>query len=134
MKKYVRFEEFVKEVMGKILEGDDPVLETLRRQYDCATVKDVELTGVGFYISYLIPEHAPRIQGKKSFYIGDLYGEIEGVNDGVGFVLFVKDGIIDLLEGHTYGDEKWPEVIANYELSFISGGKRNIEQLKTKWQ
>ncbi|WP_027407960.1 hypothetical protein [Anoxybacteroides tepidamans] len=134
MERYSFFDKFVEEVMGKILEGDDPVLETLRLQYNCATIKDIELTGVGFYISYLIPEHAPRIQGKKSFYIGDLSGEIEGINDGVGFVLFVKDGIIDLLEGHTYGDEKWPEVIVNYKLSFTSGKKRNVEQLKAKWQ
>jgi hypothetical protein len=134
MTKYTSFEVYVKNVMEKLLEGDDPTLEILRRQYECATVQSAEFTGVGFYISYLVPEYAPRIPEKKSFHIGDLHGEIDGVNDGVGFVLFVKDGVINLLEGYTYGDESWPKEITNYELSFMTGGKRDIEKLKSTWQ
>lgn len=132
MGKYVKFEAFVKEVMKKLLKGDDHVLETLRRQYECALEKSFDLTGVGFYISYSIPEHAPRLEEKKSFQIGDLLGKIEGVNDGVGFVLFINEGVIDFLEGYTYGDERWPDEIANYELSYVSGAERDIEKLKLK--
>jgi len=47
--------------------------------------------------------------------LGSTHAIIDGINHGVGFVLFIKDGFIKTLEGYTY-DEKFPEVINNYSI------------------
>lgn len=39
--------------------------------------------------------------------------EIAGLERGVSFVLFVRDGMLDFLEGFTF-DEPWPDRIDDY--------------------
>lgn len=122
------------EVMEKLLGGDDIILDILRNQYRKAVVEKREFTGTGFYTTFNIREDVPILEQKNSLHLGDVIGQIKGVNEGVGFVLFVKDGVIDFLEGYTYGDEKWPEDIIDYTLSYISGDTRDMEKLKIKWK
>ena len=41
--------------------------------------------------------------------LSDVGADLVGVDHGVGFALFVKDGRLDFLEGFTYADA-WPAV------------------------
>jgi hypothetical protein len=41
--------------------------------------------------------------------------EIAGLERGVSFVLFVRDGMLDFLEGFTF-DEPWPDRIDDYSV------------------
>lgn len=120
----------IHDAMKKLLEGNNQTLNILRQQYENAEIKELELTGSGFYANFEISQIAPRLQTNKSFQIGDLYGEIRGVQDGVGFVLFITNGKLDFLEGYTYGDEPWPENLSNYLLHFDSGQNRDLEKLE----
>ena len=44
--------------------------------------------------------------------------DFPGVKYGSGYVLFVKDGFITMLEGYTYG-EVWPDKITGYKAAKI---------------
>lgn len=130
MDKKKKFEILEKMVVEKILSGDDRVLDILRKQYNDSVVESREFTGAGFYTTFKINDSAPMLVGKNSFQLGDVIGTIKGVKYGVGFVLFIKDGKIDFLEGYTYGEEKWPENIEDFRLSFTSNDIRDIQKLK----
>ncbi|MBO8157600.1 MAG: hypothetical protein H0Z32_14310 [Bacillaceae bacterium] len=130
----VDFHEFEVEVMRKILSGNDEVLDTLQKQYNLSRIKDREFSGTGFFTTFHLPNNAPRLKISKSFQIGDVIGQINGVEYGVGFVLFIKDGFLDILEGYTYGEEVWPSKILEYSLSYISGDYRDMEKLQLKWK
>jgi len=100
--------EFEREVLAKLLSGAHPVLDVLRRQVHRAAVKDRELTGVGFFTTFDIPADAPRTPGRHAYRLGDVLAHFEPLRHGAGFVLFVRDGVADMLEGYTF-DEAWPD-------------------------
>jgi len=45
--------------------------------------------------------------------LGNVQVSFPGLEHGAGFVLFINDGLISMLEGYTYG-EPWPEDITGY--------------------
>ena len=104
-----------REVMEKFLNDNDSKFSILREQLKIATVTDRKNTGVGFYIDFLVPSSAPRISANPSFQIGDVVGKLNGELE-VGFVLFVKDGALSMLEGFTYGADEWPQKISDFQL------------------
>ena len=118
--------------MEKLLTGNEEALNILHEQYKSA-IKKKEFSGSGFFTNFEIPKNALVLPKKRSFQFGDVVGEINDVENGVGFVLFVKEGKIDMLEGYTY-EEKWPDKIINYKLSYISGDKRDLDKIRKKWQ
>lgn len=128
-----QFQEFEHAVMMKILSGNDPTLGVLRKQYWNMKTKKWEFTGVGFYIDFDKAEDALVIEGKTSFEIGDVVADINNERNAVGFVLFIRDGMLDMLEAHTYGNKKWPKRIENVELRFIDGDKRDMTKLRLLW-
>ena len=109
-----------REVMQKLLDGDDLVLAILREQLNVTTVSERKMTGVGFYTNFLVRSDARHASENPSFEIGDVIAQIPGVKHGAGFLLFVRDGALSFLEGFTY-DVPWPEHIAEYQLSYVKG-------------
>ena len=103
------------QVMRMLLEGDGPTLEVLRYQFAVAKRRPREMTGVGFFLEFDVPEEAPRLPGNVSLRFGDVIAEIEGIQHGAGFLVFVDDGVLTMLEGYTY-DEPWPNVITSFKL------------------
>lgn len=97
------------EVLTMLLAGDHEVLVTLRRQLNVARVALREFTGVGCFTTLRIAASAPRLGARDDFTLGDVHAELVDVEHGAGFVLFVRNGAIDVLEGFVYGDEQWPE-------------------------
>ena len=47
--------------------------------------------------------------------LDDVTVEIEGLRHGAGFVLFLGDGLLDMLEGYSYG-EPWPSRVGRFSL------------------
>ena len=91
-----------------LLSGDHPVLAVLRLQRKVAAVSARNYTGVGFFTKFAVPGDAPRLDGVHRLVLSDVHGEIDEVAHGVGFVLFIKNGVIDVLECFTY-DGSYPQ-------------------------
>jgi hypothetical protein len=109
--------------MEKLLNGNDSKFSNLLEQMKTATVADRKNTGSGFYVDFFIPQNAPRIPANPSFEISDVTGKLNGGKLDVGFVLFVKDGALSMLEGFTYGTDEWPEQISDFQLHHIKTGR-----------
>ena len=127
---------FETQVIGLLLKGEDPVLHAIRAQYQQVTKINRELTGYGFYLHFYLPPNIARLYKhlpiKPSFSFGDVEAVISSLENGVGFLLWVKDGLIDMLEAYTY-DEAWPESITEYELKYISGENLDWNYLHKQW-
>lgn len=106
-------------VIDMLLAGDDEVLIVLRKQLQACEVKSRELTGVGFFTEFELPDSGEVSLNVRFFKIGDVFAEIEGLKHGAGFLLYVEDGRIDMLEGHTFG-EPWPSEIGEFRLSYTA--------------
>ncbi|MDZ4155408.1 MAG: hypothetical protein U1E09_02545, partial [Methylococcales bacterium] len=63
---------------------------------------------------------------------GDVIGEIPELLSGAGFLLYIKNGVLDMLEGYSY-DEPWPSSIDTFNLRYVKGEQRDIEAIVKKW-
>ncbi len=112
-----------KAVLEKILDGNFPLLIQLQRQLELCIAEKREFTGFGFYTTLTVPQSIPRIVG-LDIKFGDVIGCIPGLPSGAGFLLYVKDGVLDMLEGYSY-DEPWPSSIDCFNLKYIKEDKRD---------
>ncbi len=120
-----------KQVLSMLLEGEEKQLTILREQLKAASVSERKMTGVGFYTKFKIPKKLKGIPNKESIKFGDVVAEISRLNHGAGFLLYIENGYLSMLEGYCY-DEKWPEEILNFKLKYSSDDKRDIESIKNK--
>jgi hypothetical protein len=95
-------------LMPLLLAGDHPTYSLLREQYARAAIRKVELTGVGFSVTFEVPTDIARTVPAK-FAGGNVRIEVEGIKHGAGCILFVRDGVLSVLDGYTYCGEEWPE-------------------------
>jgi hypothetical protein len=61
-----------------------------------------ENTGAGFYTTLDISHHS-RVKGVASP-VGDVGANVVGLQHGMGFLLWLRDGYIHQLEGYSYGE------------------------------
>lgn len=115
-------------VLALLLDGDYPMMHILRTQLNMAGVESLENTGSGFFMKFSVPKDAPVIPGKPDFQFGDVDAQVEGLKDGAGFVVFVRDGQLRMLEGYSY-EEPWPEGDREFTLSYSGDGKNRLEKL-----
>jgi hypothetical protein len=88
------------DVIATILAPDHPVMNALRRQLDRCEAASRRFTGVGFFTVLDVAadvEPAPVRRGRMD--LGDVTVTIDGLEHGAGFVLFVQDGVLHVLEG-----------------------------------
>src|ERR1700733_12844095 len=95
-----------KAVLYKLFEGSQAALASLRRQAECAKVTSREPTGVGFYTSFELPRTIDVASGLPPKVIfGDVAATVLKLAHGAGFLVYIYDGKITMLEGYCY-DEK----------------------------
>ncbi|MGO9674695.1 MAG: hypothetical protein ACLPSF_11110 [Methylocella sp.] len=94
-------------ILEKMLSGAGEPFSTLRKQYLVSEVAKREFAGAGFFTHFRVPTDAPRLDN-ENMHIGDVSADVAGLESGVGFVLFIQEGLIDVLEGYSY-DEPWPD-------------------------
>jgi hypothetical protein len=108
--------DFEQAVLEKLLAGDHPVLGVLRAQAHAGQLASREYTGAGFFLSFDVPLDAPAL-ATKDFRFGDVNAAVDGLQYGAGFVVFVRGGRLDTLEGYSY-EEPWPKEIRGFTLSY----------------
>jgi hypothetical protein len=129
------------QVMQMLLAGEHPTLETLRRQFDRSYVSERKFTGVGFFTSFTVQDCQPKIEPPKRIVICDVAANVDGLEDGCGFILFVDDGLLGILECHLWGDDAFPATPRYTRLYYIHQPNppgiaetkvRDMEALNTK--
>tara|TARA_R110001606_G_scaffold94125_2_gene208831 strand:- start:11347 stop:11718 length:372 start_codon:yes stop_codon:yes gene_type:complete len=78
--------------------------EGLVAQLAGASVAERENTGGGFFTKISVATASQPLSCPRTFGPA-IYADVEGLAYGVGFVLFMKDGYLDLLEGYAVGHE-----------------------------
>ena len=123
--------ELERAVLEKFVEGDDPVLLTLRKQLEGVSVRERRLTGVGFLTRLMLRPDAPRaILPTRQVRLVDVDADVDGLEHGAGFVLHIEDGKIDTLEGYTYADDRWPAIGSRFRLRYSTDGPRDLSRLR----
>jgi hypothetical protein len=107
------------QVLEKLLAGIHPLFPLLRDQLAKTMVTEREFTGVGFFTTLAVAPEVPRLSPSQSFAFGDVGATIPGLDAGAGFVLFIADGALHLLEGYSY-DEPWPDSAESFELAYLN--------------
>jgi hypothetical protein len=119
----MRLEPLEAAVLEKLLDGDHPVLVGLRRQLPGLSARSRERTGGGFFTTFAVANtdlSAPIASRSSPF--GDVEAAIRGLKDGAGFLLYIKQGQLHMLEGYSYG-EPWPEHVDEFSLVYSSGDR-----------
>lgn len=99
--------EIERQALDKLLAGEHPALERLRRQLIAATVLGRERTDAGFVTRLGVPDGSRRLANLKPFQILDVYGKIDGLGAEASFILFVENGVLARLEGQIL-EGTWP--------------------------
>ena len=119
---------FERNIIEKFVNGDHPILGELRRQLELSSVRKREMTGVGFYLYLDVPEDSLSMPS-ADFILDDVNANIAELRHGAGFVLYVRDGRLSMLEGFSY-DEPWPDNISEYSLKYDKGAQRDWKELE----
>ena len=125
------FNSLERAVLELLLAGEDPVLLVLRTQLSMCSLGRRELTGGGFFSSLIVAPKCPRTP-KLNFQFGDVVAKVDGLKHGAGFLLFIRDGLLGMLEGYAY-DETWPENIAWFRVGYDKE-PRDLCDLRKEWE
>ncbi len=93
-------------LLPQLVAGDHPALVALQAQVRDATIVDVEMTGVGFFVEFTTPADVP-LATPPDFAGGGADIVLSDAVRAAGCVVFVRGGRLVTFEGYTYGDE-WP--------------------------
>jgi len=131
----INLTSFEQAVMEKLLSGSDEALAILRAQLEKSTVVERDLTGVGFFLTFRLDDSSVMRLGTDKLTFGDVVAEIPGIEGGVGFLLYVRDGVLHQLEGYTFGGEPWPSIVSDFKLSYAAAlagpFNRNMPEAKS---
>ena len=118
---------FIDEVMRELLDSEIELFRILWEQYTKIEISEIESTEVGFYVNYELKHKEYKSPINGSFKIGDLNCEMDGLKYGIGFLLYVNEGMIKLLEIYTYGEESWPVKIGKYNFHYIEDEREILD-------
>jgi hypothetical protein len=105
-----------KAVIAALLEKSGEPFDTARRQLEHASITKREFTGVGFFTEFAIADDAPVRKDLPDATLGNVGADLPGVQHGVGFLLFIRGGVVTMLEGYTYANDQWPERIDEFRV------------------
>lgn len=106
----MKYEEFEKIIIDDIISQYPEYSDKLRRQYDSSTVVGRDMTGKGFFTDYEIGDRSASLGDGVNLQLGEDQWNINGLEYGSDYILWIKNGFITQLEGFSYG-EPWPENI-----------------------
>jgi hypothetical protein len=105
-------------VLAKLLAGDHPTLAIFREQLTRAGVRSRTSSGAGFFLTFDVPADSPVAPVRSGrIHFGDVAATFEPLKHGAGFVVFVRDGRLETLEGYSY-DEPWLKEPERFELAY----------------
>ena len=97
--------ELTTRLVPLLIQGTHPAMATLREQFSRARISRVELTGVGFFVNFDVPNDLPLTEPPEVAG-GSAEIRLVGADIPAGCVLFVRRGRLAMFEGFTY-DPEW---------------------------
>jgi hypothetical protein len=104
-------------VIEALVSREEPGYSELRQQLESCRVTSREMTGVGFYTGLEVDPSAPPAPesvgnplGHGHSFPDDAYADVDGLEHGAGFLLWLADGRLETLEGFSY-EESWPDEV-----------------------
>jgi hypothetical protein len=92
-------------VISSMLEGSKDYGETLRLQLVESQLESREHNGYGFYTKFSVPVDVPTCSlVNEHFHASSLVG-----GELCGFILYIRDGRVAVLEGYPLGGDAWPQ-------------------------
>ncbi len=111
----MKFLKLEKDILEWIAENnDDPVL---KEQITRSKPVDRKLTGMGIFLTVVLPEGVPKIDGSENdvTVIPGPCIRSSGLAKGADSAIYISHGVFDTLEIFSLGGD-FPEEIASYEL------------------
>jgi hypothetical protein len=90
-------------VLQAICEKHSADRAALEAQLSTAAVLSRENTGAGFYTYFTVERISTRAIGGERLRSGPS-AKVDGLEHGMGFILWLKDGYADCLEGYCYDE------------------------------
>lgn len=112
----IGFTHLEQAALRAIFEETPELTAGLTKQLEVAVATKRENSGAGFFTTIQVSDRAetlesPRVLGQVT------YALVQGLTYGLGFVLFMKDGRLHLLEGYSCGGEDTTNLSLN-DLTF----------------
>jgi hypothetical protein len=117
--------ELESEVLTLLLSREEPGYDALRAQLKACSVRGREYSGAGFFTNLDVEEGAPGVDvevvgnpvGQGHAYPDDVFAEIDGLQWGAMFLLWLENGRISQLEGTSFaGDNPWPDPVQGFRV------------------
>ena len=112
-------------VVDTLLSRDGPGYAELREQATHARVVTRETTGVGFYTTIEVDADAPPSPacvgnpvGQGHDFPDEVHAELDGLEHGAGFLLWLEGGRLETLEGFAYA-ERWPSEVRRFDVRLL---------------
>ena len=121
--------EFEQSVLKALLEGDHPILAALREQVPVTLVERRDFSGVGFFTRFSVASTAVPAPVVGQLDLGGVDAVIPSLRHGAGFVLFVNDGYLSMLEGFTFAEDLWPDSTAGFSVHVNELRAKSLERL-----
>ena len=80
----------------------------LRQQISTTYVVSYENSGAGFFSDLVVAASAPLLAEKSP--LDAAYGNVAGIEHGMGFIVFLKDGRLSMIEGYCNAGEATAEI------------------------
>lgn len=80
----------------------------LRQQINTAHVISFENTGAGFFSELVVAANTPLLTAESP--LSGAHGNVLGIEHGMGFIVFLEDGRVSLIEGYCNGDTSTSEI------------------------
>jgi predicted transcriptional regulator len=92
-----------KAVLQKIASQCSEACELLYAQLTNLSVTDRRNTGAGFYTAFKVDSRCQIVSVNSP--IGEVTAEVSGLDHGMGFLLWLKNGYINQLEGYSFEED-----------------------------
>lgn len=96
--------EIEREALSRLLEVGGVEQSALRQQLDHVVSVEREETGSGVYINFILDDSVVPLALKDDLELDGVFAKSSICNDEIGFILFVRGGLIRFLEAYTYSD------------------------------
>lgn len=106
----MKFDEFEKIIITDIIEQYPEYKQNLLSQLERITVQKRKFSTYGFSIHYAVTTGKDTLKDGKNLQLGKHQWNINGLQNGSDYILWVKNGLISCLEGFSY-NEPWPDEI-----------------------